>query len=92
MDSPFESMGVVENVWLNIGTAKNDGSDHIYDITKIKDITDGTAGQALIKVAGSVSDIFNNSITDSTEKVNSETKFSYKASAESKVYKQIAEW
>ena len=34
----------------------------------------------------------NNNITDSAEKVNSETKFSYKAPAESKVYKQIAEW
>lgn len=34
----------------------------------------------------------NNSITDSKEKVNSETKFSYKAPAESKVYKRIAEW
>ena len=39
-----------------------------------------------------VSQPSNNSITDSSEKVNSETKFSYKAPAESKVYKQIAEW
>lgn len=52
--------------------------DCFYDITKIKDITDGTAGQALIKAAGSVSDISNNSITDSTKKVNSEIKFSRK--------------
>lgn len=66
--------------------------DCFYDITKIKDITDGTAGQALIKAAGSVSDISNNSITDSTEKVNSETKFSYKAPADSAVYKRIAKW
>ena len=65
--------------------------DCFYDI-KIKDITDGTAGQALIKAAGSVSDISNSSIPDSTEKVNSETKFSYKAPAESTVYKRIAEW
>lgn len=33
-----------------------------------------------------------NNITDSTEKVNSETKFSYKSPAESEVYKRIAEW
>ncbi len=33
----------------------------------------------------------NNSITDSTEKVNSDTKLSYKTPAESKVYKRIAE-
>ena len=66
--------------------------DCFYDITKIKDITDGTAGQALIKAAGSVSDISNNSITNSAEKVNSETKFSYKAPADSAVYKRIAKW
>lgn len=45
-----------------------------------------------LPLPNSQSDSANNSITDSKEKVNSETKFSYKAPAESKVYKQIAEW
>ena len=33
-----------------------------------------------------------NSISDSHEKVNSDTKFSYKAPVESKVYQRTAEW
>jgi len=51
-----------------------------YDITKIKDITDGTAGQALIQAAGSVNDTSDTSIPDSSEKVNSETEYSLKPS------------
>ena len=52
--------------------------DCFYDITKIKDITNGTAGQAFIKAAGSVYDVSNNSIPDSEQKVkeNSEKSLS----------------
>ena len=53
-----------------------DRGDCFYDITKIKDITDGSAGQAFIKAAGSVYDVSNNSIsqkshlsTDSSKKI-----------------------
>lgn len=52
-----------------------DRGDCFYDITKIRDITHGTAGQALIKAAGSVYNTSTNSIsqkpdlsTDSAEK------------------------
>ena len=41
-----------------------------YDITKIKDITNSTAGQALIKAAGSVSNTFMPIIPNSGGKVN----------------------
>lgn len=53
-----------------------------YDITKIEDITDGTAGQALIQAAGSVYKSSANSIPDSSENVNTEIKFSRKENAE----------
>ncbi len=45
--------------------------DCFYDITKIEDITDGAAGQALIKAAGSVYESSTDSIPDPGEKVNS---------------------
>ena len=45
-----------------------DRGDCFYDVTKIKDITDGTAGQALIQAAGSVYDVSNNSIAQKSEK------------------------
>ena len=45
--------------------------DCFYDITKIRDITNGTAGQALLKAAGSVYDVFTDSISQKSEKVNS---------------------
>ena len=45
-----------------------DRGDCFYDVTKIKDITDGTAGQALIQAAGSVYDVSNNSIAQNSEK------------------------
>ena len=41
--------------------------DCFYDITKIKDITNGTAGQALIKTAGSVYNVSKNSIPPKTD-------------------------
>ena len=56
--------------------------DCFYDVTKIKDITNGTAGQTLIKAAGSVSDTSNNIIPDFPEKVNSEVKYSRKSGSE----------
>ena len=40
-----------------------------YDITKIKDITNSTAGQALIKAADSVSNTFMPIIPNPTQKV-----------------------
>ena len=53
-----------------------DRGDCFYDITKIEDITNGTAGQAIITAAGSVYDIFNNSISQNPDSVNSEFSFS----------------
>ena len=44
--------------------------DCFYDITKIKDITNSAAGQALIKAAGSVSNISKSIIPNSDRKVN----------------------
>ena len=45
-----------------------------YDITKIKDITNGTAGQALIKAAGSVYDVSKDSIHPNEPNVNTSDK------------------
>lgn len=45
--------------------------DCFYDITKIEDITNGSAGQALIKAAGSVGDASSNIIPNPAEKSNS---------------------
>ena len=45
--------------------------DCFYDITKIEDITSGSAGQTLIKAAGSAQTSSNNSIPETTEKINS---------------------
>ncbi len=47
-----------------------DRGDCFYDITKIEDITSGSAGQALIKAAGSAYVSSNNSISEKTENVN----------------------
>ena len=44
--------------------------DCFYDITKIKDITDSAAGQALIKAAGSVYDISKYSISQTSQNSN----------------------
>lgn len=63
-----------------------DRGDCFYDITKIKDITDGSAGQAFIKAAGSVYDVSNNSISQksdlSTKKLKKDPDGSGKASRE----------
>ena len=45
--------------------------DCFYDITKIEDITSGTAGQTLIKAAGSAQISSDNSISENEEKINS---------------------
>lgn len=55
-----------------------DRGDCFYDITKIEDITNGTAGQALIKAAGSVSTSSTISISQKSEKSTPETKKSRK--------------
>ena len=47
-----------------------DRGDCFYDITKIEDITNGAAGQALIKAAGSADISSNNSISENGEKIN----------------------
>ncbi|MBO5338241.1 MAG: hypothetical protein J6A96_00920 [Clostridia bacterium] len=47
-----------------------DRGDCFYDITKIEDITNGAAGQALIKAAGSADISSNNSISENSEKIN----------------------
>ena len=52
--------------------------DCFYDITKIRDITNGTAGQALIKAAGSVYDTSISSISQKTQNSNSSGKNSSK--------------
>lgn len=46
--------------------------DCFYDITKIKNITDSTAGQAFLEAAGSVDNVSNNSIPYSVSEVKSE--------------------
>ncbi|MBE6598557.1 MAG: hypothetical protein E7638_03845 [Ruminococcaceae bacterium] len=55
--------------------------DCFYDITNIKNITNSTAGQAFVKAAGSVDDVSNNSIADSSGDVkgdgeNSDVRYS----------------
>ncbi len=52
--------------------------DCFYDITKIRDITNGTAGQALIKAAGSVYDTSISSISQKSQNSNSSDKNSSK--------------
>ena len=85
--------GTDHDLLLNIGKSKYDGINHIYDITKNKRDANQSSTGLSRPVGNAMKSISsNNSITDSTEKVNTETKFSYKAPAESKVYKQIAEW
>lgn len=85
--------GTDHDLLLNVGKSKYDGINHIYDITKNKrDANQSTTGLSRPVGNAMKSISSNNSITDSVEKVNSETKFSYKAPAESGVYKQIAEW
>ncbi len=57
--------------------------DCFYDITKIEDVTDGTAGQALIKAAGSVDKSSTNSIPENSENVNTKLQYSKKSSVQS---------
>ena len=56
--------------------------DVFYDITKIKDITSGTAGQALIKAAGSAYGVSNNSIPQSGKKSTVSAKKSHNIDTE----------
>lgn len=81
-EAAYRYKGVVDNVWLNIGTAKNDGSDHIYDITNKKEETLTSKGDSR-PVGNAIQNVSStNSITDSKEKVNSETKYSRKTDQE----------
>lgn len=59
-----------------------DRGDCFYDVTKIKDITNSSAGQALIKAAGSVRNAFVNSIPQTAEKINTSTKKSFENSSD----------
>ncbi len=53
--------------------------DCFYDITKIKDITDSTDGQAYLKAAISEGNISINNISQSGQNVNTEAKNSSEA-------------
>ena len=74
---------------------KKPDNSFVYNIQlrENKKIEASPPRSSLLRASSGVPNVStNNSITDSTEKVNSETKFSYKTPAESKVYKRIAEW
>ena len=73
----YEVMYVIPNEYGKLKAYKGkiqikliERGDCFYDITKIEDITNGTAGQTLIKAAGSVYDSSINSIPENSENVN----------------------
>ena len=77
---PYNRFERFELSFLAVVTRKETGNrplspqrgDYFYDITKIRNITDGDIGRIILKHdAESVSDVSNNSIPQNSEKVNS---------------------